>query len=40
MVELLGDSARGDDFALVRLSVDGERIVAADAPGSNGPWTG
>jgi tRNA-specific 2-thiouridylase len=33
MVELIGDSARGDDYALVRLSVDGDRIVDADAPG-------
>jgi tRNA-uridine 2-sulfurtransferase len=33
MIELLGDSARGSEFAVVRLSVDGERIVAADAPG-------
>jgi len=33
MVELMGDSARGDDFALVRLRVDGDRIVDADAHG-------
>jgi tRNA-specific 2-thiouridylase len=33
MLELIGDSARGDDFALVRLRVDGDRIVDADAPG-------
>jgi tRNA-specific 2-thiouridylase len=33
MVELIGDSARGDDFALVRLRVDRDRIVDADAPG-------
>ena len=33
MVEVVGDSARGDEFALVRLSVEGDRIVAADAPG-------
>ncbi|NUR76553.1 MAG: tRNA 2-thiouridine(34) synthase MnmA [Thermoleophilia bacterium] len=33
MVELIGDSARGDEFALVRLRVDGDRIVDADAPG-------
>jgi tRNA-uridine 2-sulfurtransferase len=33
MVEVVGDSARGSEFALVRLTVDGERIVAADAPG-------
>jgi tRNA-specific 2-thiouridylase len=33
MVEVIGDSARADAFALVRLTVDGDRIVAADAPG-------
>src|SRR4051794_12805775 len=33
MVEVIGDSSRGADFALVRLTVDGHRIVAADAPG-------
>jgi tRNA-uridine 2-sulfurtransferase len=33
MRELVGDSARGEDWAVVRLRVDGERIVAADAPG-------
>jgi tRNA-specific 2-thiouridylase len=33
MVEVVGDSARGDDFALVRLCVEADRIVAADAPG-------
>jgi tRNA-specific 2-thiouridylase len=31
--ELLGDSARGDEFALVQLTVEGDRIVGADAPG-------
>jgi tRNA-uridine 2-sulfurtransferase len=31
--ELVGDSARGSDFALVRLRVDGGRIVAADVSG-------
>src|SRR5437879_2171258 len=31
MVELSGDSARGADWAYVRLRVDGERIVDADA---------
>ena len=31
--ELIGDSARADDYAAVRLTVDGDRIVAADAPG-------
>jgi tRNA-uridine 2-sulfurtransferase len=33
VIELLGDSARGADFALVRLTLDGDRIVDADAPG-------
>ena len=40
MLELLGDSARGEEFALVRLTVDGERIVAADAPGLAQPLEG
>ena len=39
-VEVLGDSARGDDFAAVRLLVDGERILAADAPGLARPLAG
>jgi tRNA-specific 2-thiouridylase len=33
MLELMGDSARGEDFALVRLRVERNRIVDADAPG-------
>jgi len=33
VIELIGDSARGPEFALVRLQFDGERIVAADASG-------
>jgi len=33
MIEVIGDSARGDEFALVRLTVDGDRIVEAHAPG-------
>jgi tRNA-specific 2-thiouridylase len=33
MLELIGDSARGADFAFVRLAFDGERIVEADASG-------
>ncbi|RDI75046.1 trmU: tRNA (5-methylaminomethyl-2-thiouridylate)-methyltransferase [Gaiella occulta] len=32
-LELIGDSARGADYAAVRLVVDGDRIVEADAPG-------
>ncbi len=31
--ELIGDSARGEAYAAVRLTVEGDRIVAADAPG-------
>lgn len=33
MRELFGDSTRGAEWAAVRLRVDGERIVEADAPG-------
>jgi tRNA-uridine 2-sulfurtransferase len=33
VIELIGDSARGVEFALVRLVFDGERIVEADASG-------
>jgi len=33
MLELMGDSARGAEFALVRLRFDRERIVEADASG-------
>jgi tRNA-specific 2-thiouridylase len=33
VVEIVGDSARGSEFALVRLSIEGDRIVAADAQG-------
>jgi tRNA-uridine 2-sulfurtransferase len=33
VIELIGDSARGAEFALVRLVFDGERIVGADADG-------
>ena len=33
MVEVFGDSARGEELAFVRLVVDGDRIVEADAPG-------
>ncbi len=32
MLDVLGNSSRGTDFALVRLTVDGDRIVSADAP--------
>jgi tRNA-specific 2-thiouridylase len=40
VVELVGDSARGCDWALVRLSVEGDRIVSADAPGLERPLVG
>jgi tRNA-uridine 2-sulfurtransferase len=40
MVEAIGDSSRGSEFALVRLVVDGDRIVAADAPGLARPLAG
>ena len=40
MIELVGDSARGAEFALVRLTVEGGRIVAADAPGLARPLEG
>src|SRR5213082_430637 len=33
MFDVVGDSARGCDFALVRLTISGDRIVDADAPG-------
>jgi tRNA-uridine 2-sulfurtransferase len=38
--ELIGDSARGDAYAVVRLVVEGERIVEADAPGLARPLGG
>jgi tRNA-uridine 2-sulfurtransferase len=40
VIELVGDSARGDEFAFVRLTVDGDRIVDADAPGLERPLAG
>jgi tRNA-specific 2-thiouridylase len=40
VIEVLGDSARGDEFALVRLTVDGDRIVDADADGIDHPLRG
>ena len=33
MATLFGDSSRNGDWAAVRLEVDGQRIVSADAPG-------
>ena len=40
LVEVTGDSARGESFAFARLVVDGERIVEADAPGMDRPLPG
>ncbi len=40
MIEVVGDSARGDELAFVRLTVDGDRIADADAPGLARPLTG
>jgi tRNA-uridine 2-sulfurtransferase len=40
MIEVFGDSARGDELAFVRLTVDGDRIVDADAPGLARPLAG
>jgi tRNA-specific 2-thiouridylase len=40
MMELVGDSSRNGEWALVRLRVDGDRIVAADAPGLERPLEG
>ncbi len=39
-VEVIGDSARRDAYAAVRLVVDGDRIVEADAPGMTRPIAG
>jgi tRNA-specific 2-thiouridylase len=39
-VEVIGDSARGDAYAAVRLLVDGDRILEADAPGLARPLAG
>ena len=38
--ELIGDSARGDAYALARLVVEGERILEADVPGMSRPLAG
>src|SRR5918995_1532997 len=41
MVEVVGDSARGAELAFVRLAVEGDRIVEADAaPGLSRPLAG
>ncbi|MGZ4309938.1 MAG: hypothetical protein ACXVRG_11455, partial [Gaiellaceae bacterium] len=40
MVELVGDSSRDGRWALVRLAVEGERIVSAEAEGLERPLEG
>jgi tRNA-specific 2-thiouridylase len=40
MMEVFGDSSRGGELAFVRLAIDGERIVHADAPGLERPLEG
>src|ERR671931_1116465 len=40
MVEVVGDSSRDGDWALVRLAVEGERIVSAEAEGLERPLEG
>src|ERR1700704_4253237 len=40
MIESFGDSTRDGDWAAVRVRVDGERIVDADAPGLERPIAG
>jgi len=40
VTELFGDSSRGGEWAAVRLEVEGQRIVRADAPGVEGDLVG
>jgi len=40
MIEAFGDSTRGGEWAAVRLLVDGDRVVEADAPGLDRPLEG
>ena len=40
MIEVVGDSSRDGDIALVRLAVEGDRIVDADAEGLERPLAG
>src|SRR5256886_10216577 len=40
MIEVVGDSSRDGDWALVRLIVDGDRIVEAEATGLERPLAG
>ncbi len=39
-IEVIGDSARGDAYAVARLLVEGEMIVEADTPGMARPLAG
>lgn len=40
MIEVFGDSSRDGELALVRLAVDGDRVVSADAEGLERPLAG
>ncbi len=40
MIEVVGDASRGDEWRLVRLCVDRDRIVSADAEGLDRPLEG
>ncbi|MGD0715944.1 MAG: hypothetical protein ABSB24_17430, partial [Gaiellaceae bacterium] len=40
MLDAFGDSTRGGEWAAVRLRIDGDRIVEADAPGLERPLAG
>jgi len=40
VIETFGDSSRNGDWAAVRLRIDGDRIVEADAPGLDRPLAG
>jgi len=40
MIEVFGDSSRDGELALVRLAIEGGRIVKADAPGLERPLAG
>ncbi len=40
MIKVFGDSARGEELAFVRLEIEGDRIVEADAPGMARPLAG
>ena len=40
MIEVVGDSSRDGDVALVRLAIEGDRIVEADAEGLERPLAG